>query len=191
VFLSFLKICSISPFLFVKVTCIQYFKTLTGAKKKIKKITLFWRYWSLNSGPTLWPTPPALSCDGFFFEIGPQELFARSWLRTTILLISASWVARIAGKNYFLSETTFNILDIPEQLSWVFLTFAIIKTERLMQPTQLSSREGLFSHRCLPSYCWWEYSSPARPLPFLEHFSRIHEGKMRSVGTRLAHFVTV
>jgi hypothetical protein len=28
-----------------------------------------------------------------FFEIGSHELFARGWLGTVILLISASWVA--------------------------------------------------------------------------------------------------
>jgi hypothetical protein len=34
------------------------------------------------------------TCIGFF-EIGSGELFAWSWLQTVILLISASWVARI------------------------------------------------------------------------------------------------
>jgi hypothetical protein len=34
------------------------------------------------------------------FEIGSHELFAWGWLRTTILLISASWVARITGVSH-------------------------------------------------------------------------------------------
>jgi hypothetical protein len=50
----------------------------------------------LNSGPTPWATPPALSCD-FFFKIGSWELFCPGWLQTTILLISASWIVRITG----------------------------------------------------------------------------------------------
>jgi hypothetical protein len=32
-----------------------------------------------------------------YFEIGSHELFAWGWLQTMILLISASWVARITG----------------------------------------------------------------------------------------------
>jgi energy-coupling factor transporter transmembrane protein EcfT len=37
--------------------------------------------------------------DGFF-EIGSLELFDRDWLGTVILLISASWVARITGMSH-------------------------------------------------------------------------------------------
>jgi hypothetical protein len=35
-----------------------------------------------------------------FFEIGCWELFAQGWLRTEILLIYASWVARITGMSH-------------------------------------------------------------------------------------------
>jgi hypothetical protein len=35
-------------------------------------------------------------CEGFI-EIRSHELFAWGWLRTSILLISASWVARVTG----------------------------------------------------------------------------------------------
>jgi hypothetical protein len=35
-----------------------------------------------------------------FFEIGSHELFAQDWLQTVILLISASWVARITGMSH-------------------------------------------------------------------------------------------
>jgi hypothetical protein len=34
------------------------------------------------------------------FEIGSCELFAWDWPRTTILLIAASWVARITGVSH-------------------------------------------------------------------------------------------
>jgi hypothetical protein len=35
------------------------------------------------------------------FEIGSCELFAQDWLWTLILLISASWVARLTGISYW------------------------------------------------------------------------------------------
>jgi hypothetical protein len=35
-----------------------------------------------------------------FFEIGSHKLFPRGWLWTTILLISASWVARITDVSH-------------------------------------------------------------------------------------------
>jgi hypothetical protein len=55
-------------------------------------LTSFLRYWDLNSGPTPWATPPASFLWRVFFKI-----VCPGWLRTTILLISASWVARITG----------------------------------------------------------------------------------------------
>jgi hypothetical protein len=56
-------------------------------------------YWGLNSGPLPWDTPPALFCDGFFWD---RVLWTvcLGWLWTTILLISASWVARITGVSH-------------------------------------------------------------------------------------------
>jgi hypothetical protein len=36
-------------------------------------------------------------CDFFFFRIESHELFDQDWLRTVVLLISDSWVARITG----------------------------------------------------------------------------------------------
>jgi hypothetical protein len=36
-----------------------------------------------------------------FFEIVSHELFAQGWLRTMILLISASWIARITRTSYW------------------------------------------------------------------------------------------
>jgi hypothetical protein len=54
---------------------------------------------SLNSGPTSSAIPPALLCDGFFQERVSWTI-CPGWLRTTILLISASWVARITGVSH-------------------------------------------------------------------------------------------
>jgi hypothetical protein len=45
-------------------------------------------------------SPPALFCEGFF-EIGSHRTICLGWLRTTILLICASWVARITGASHW------------------------------------------------------------------------------------------
>jgi hypothetical protein len=53
-------------------------------------------YWGLNSGSSPWATPPAL----FLwrdFQDRVSWTICPSWLQTLILLISASWVARIIG----------------------------------------------------------------------------------------------
>jgi hypothetical protein len=56
-------------------------------------------YWSLNSGPSPWVTPPALFLWRVFQDrISQTVCLAR--LPTVILLISASWVARIAGVSH-------------------------------------------------------------------------------------------
>jgi hypothetical protein len=54
----------------------------------------------LNSGPAPWATPPALFCDGFFQDRGSWTI-CLGWLRTVILLISASWVARVIGVSHW------------------------------------------------------------------------------------------
>jgi hypothetical protein len=50
--------------------------------------------WGLNSGPIPWTTPPALFCDRVWGTVCP------GWLQTSILLISASWVAGITGVSH-------------------------------------------------------------------------------------------
>jgi hypothetical protein len=61
----------------------------------------FW-YCGLKLGPTPWATPLALFCESpfGFFKIGSLELFPQAGLQTAILLISASWVARITGVSH-------------------------------------------------------------------------------------------
>jgi hypothetical protein len=54
-------------------------------------IYLLW-YWGLNSRPTPWASPPALS----LFEIGSYELFAQAGFEPQSSW-SASWVARTVG----------------------------------------------------------------------------------------------
>jgi hypothetical protein len=53
------------------------------------------QYWGLNLGPTPWVTPPALFCEGFFFEIGSPELFV--WVGFEP---QSSWVTRITGMSH-------------------------------------------------------------------------------------------
>jgi hypothetical protein len=57
--------------------------------------------WGLNSGSTLSASPLIiLFCDGFFWDRVSWTIYL-DWLRTVILLISASWVARITDMNHW------------------------------------------------------------------------------------------
>jgi hypothetical protein len=58
----------------------------------------FLLYWSLNSRPTSWAIPPALLCEGFFWDRVLNYLPMLAW--TAILLISASWVVRITSVSH-------------------------------------------------------------------------------------------
>jgi hypothetical protein len=53
------------------------------------------QYWGLKSGPIPW----AFSVSGIF-QNRVLRTICLGWLRTTILLISASWVARIIGASH-------------------------------------------------------------------------------------------
>jgi hypothetical protein len=55
----------------------------------------FFKHQNLNSEPTPWTTPSALFCDSFFFQERVSGIIWLDWLGNSILLISASWVARI------------------------------------------------------------------------------------------------
>jgi hypothetical protein len=67
-------------------------------KWKLNTLTVifffFLRYWDLNSRPIPWATPPALFRDGFFGDRVSRTI-CPCWLLTAVLLISASWVAKI------------------------------------------------------------------------------------------------
>jgi hypothetical protein len=62
-------------------------------------VFVFLWYWGLNSGPTLGPSPPAFLVNGFFRDRVLWTI-CLGWLQTAILLISASWVARITGVSH-------------------------------------------------------------------------------------------
>jgi hypothetical protein len=53
----------------------------------------------LNSGPSPWATQPALFL-WRVFQDKVSQTFCLGWLRTKILLISASWVGRITCVNH-------------------------------------------------------------------------------------------
>jgi hypothetical protein len=59
------------------------------------------RSWGLNSVKP-WAIPPALSCEGFFsfFWDRVSWTICLGWHRTLILLVSASWGARIIGVSH-------------------------------------------------------------------------------------------
>jgi hypothetical protein len=65
----------------------------------LTKFSFFLWYWGLNSRPTPQVTPPATFCEGFFRDRVSQTI-CLGWLQTLILLISASWVARITGMSH-------------------------------------------------------------------------------------------
>jgi hypothetical protein len=59
--------------------------------------------WGLKSGitpVTPWATPPVLFYVGCFQDRVSRTIFP-GWLQTAILLISASWVARIPGMSHW------------------------------------------------------------------------------------------
>jgi hypothetical protein len=98
----------------------------------------FKQYWGLNSGPSPWATPPAL----FFlkvFQDTVSETICLGWLRTAILLIFASWVARIIGMRHHHLAIFLTLPFYP--LSWgcstqtFFPIFVVLKS----RPTRNSS----------------------------------------------------
>jgi hypothetical protein len=77
----------------------------------------------LNSGPTPWATPPALFCDGVF-QARVLRTICPIWLPTVILLISATWVARITSvwsfpKYVFFSSTLHSLLKHKFVNKWI------------------------------------------------------------------------
>jgi hypothetical protein len=72
---------------------------INNMNNKTGFLNIFLQYWGLNSGPTPWATPPAPFCEGFFWDRVSQT-FCPGWLWITVLLISASWVARITGMSH-------------------------------------------------------------------------------------------
>jgi hypothetical protein len=64
-------------------------------------LSFFLWYWALNSGPTPWATPPALFSLWRVFPDRVLWTICPGRLQTMILLISASWVARITTVSHW------------------------------------------------------------------------------------------
>jgi hypothetical protein len=65
----------------------------------------FLRYWSLNSGPSPWTTPPAL----FLWRVFQDSVLwplCLGWLWTVILLISASWGLQVRATDTWLIQVS-------------------------------------------------------------------------------------
>jgi hypothetical protein len=62
---------------------------------------IYLQYWGLNLGPTPWTTLPTFFFVMGFLEKGSHRTVCLAWLPTEMLLISASWVARITGVSYW------------------------------------------------------------------------------------------
>jgi hypothetical protein len=68
----------------------------------------FLQYWDLNSGPSPWAAPPVLFL-WRIFQDRVSRTICPGWLWTMILLISASWVARIIGMSHQYPANTCNL----------------------------------------------------------------------------------
>jgi hypothetical protein len=103
--------------------------------------------WNLNSGPTPWATPlPALF---FFRHRVPQTIFP-GWLWTVILLISASWIARITGVSHQHPAHYLHFIDEKLRFGCCYL----------------------FKITASGSYEWWNQNSNTSPLDLLpNHFT--------------------
>jgi hypothetical protein len=76
----------------------------------------FFQYWGLNTGPSPWATPLALFLWRVFWARVLRTI-CPGGLQTTVLLISASWLARITGINH------------QHLVNWTFLSVVHPSTE--------------------------------------------------------------
>jgi hypothetical protein len=95
------RITSLSYLKYILTVWSYYFYSLLKAWKVQVFYFIFLQYWGLNSRSSPWATPPVLFCEGFVQDRVSQTIFL-DWLPTAILLISASWIARIYRLRYWL-----------------------------------------------------------------------------------------
>jgi hypothetical protein len=105
----------------------------------------------LNSGPSPWATPPALFLWRIFWDRVSWTI-CLGWFRTAILLVSASWVARIIGVSHWCQqEKTFIVV--------VYYVYGVGSSPKLAH----AKSEWLWS--CVSYFPWAEESA----APFLWH----------------------
>jgi hypothetical protein len=82
----------------------------------------------LKSRSTPWVTSPAPFCERLFQDSVSQTI-CPGWFRTAILLISASWVARITGANHWHPARSFAFTEFVSRQfqthSWLVQFFYI------------------------------------------------------------------
>jgi hypothetical protein len=94
-----------------------------------------------------------------FFEIGSWELFAQGWLWTIVLVISASWEARIIGVNH----QCLAIYLFSDRVSWCNPGWFWIWDP----PASATKLLGLQLYTTKPHFvyiCWWGLN-PQQLLP--------------------------
>jgi hypothetical protein len=113
----------------------------------------FWQYW-------VWPqvlilaeqvlyylthsTSPVWCC--IVYMIRSRELFSQSWLRTMILLISASWVTRITGVSHQPVALWICLFSRNVILFYCFYLFIFVALRFELGPLRLLGYEFM--------YCW-------------------------------------
>jgi hypothetical protein len=129
---------------------------MTGTCHHIQHFFFFLWYWGLNSRPT--PTlhqpfffffhqPFLCVCDGFLQDRVLRTI-SPGWLQTMILLISASWVARITGMSHWSRLPLVTI-------SWSLTTYLGPAWAKLFPSSSSVFRktsEVLVAHTCNPRY---------------------------------------
>jgi hypothetical protein len=90
-------------------------------------------------------------CDGYFWDGGVSQTICPGWLQTTILLISASWVARIIGMshqclvriNSLITKKKGGIWDHAETSSTHMNSDSEMRTQRRLHKTSSAKKRTL------------------------------------------------
>jgi hypothetical protein len=127
----------------------------------ILSVSFFLWYWVLNSRSTPGATPPALFCDGFFFWDRVSQTICLGWLQNVILLISASWVAKITGVSH--QHSAFPNSHFPLLLSWNIL-FPKFSCYCLSSSTVCRTPLSIFCNAGLVGMNWFSCAYLGRPL---------------------------
>jgi hypothetical protein len=104
---------------------------------------IFFAYWkAFELGPTPWATPPAqIFCDRIFRDRVLRTI-SPGWLRTMILLVSASWVARIQAWATGTQQWFF------WNQNWLWLIYLDVSSSLLLTAFEWTlSKASVYPHR--------------------------------------------
>jgi hypothetical protein len=111
--------------------------------KNVNTFVCVW-FWGLNSGPTPSANLPALFLCGEFFQDKVLRTICPGWLRTAVLLISVSWVARTTGVSHhclarmltLLMHITNNLIHKMKDEKWKdYMFFVFVFTDKFLSLT--------------------------------------------------------